>query len=102
VHVVGREVFACRVESSAIDYRYPGHGEDAPKIEAQDLPADVAERCGSLTTYLGLLVAGIDLRCTPDERWFCFEVNPSPGFTYYEQASGQPIADAIASLLAKA
>lgn len=101
-HVVGGEVFACRVESSATDYRYPDREEDAPKIQAQELPADIAERCGSLAASMGLLLAGIDLRRTPDERWFCFEVNPSPGFTYYEQASGQPIADGIARLLAAA
>jgi glutathione synthase/RimK-type ligase-like ATP-grasp enzyme len=102
VHIVGGEVFACSVESTATDYRYPGREEDAPKIQAQELPADVAERCGSLAASMGLLLAGIDLRRTPDERWFCFEVNPSPGFTYYEQASGQPIADRIARLLATA
>jgi hypothetical protein len=101
-HVVGGKVFACRVESSATDYRYPNREEDAPKIQAQELPADIAERCGSLAASMGLLLAGIDLRHTPDERWFCFEVNPSPGFTYYEQASGQPIADGIARLLATA
>ena len=101
-HVVGGEVFACRVESSATDYRYPDREEDAPKIQAQELPVDIAERCGSLAASMGLLLAGIDLRRTPDERWFCFEVNPSPGFTYYEQASGQPIADGIARLLAAA
>ena len=46
-------------------------------------------------------LAGIDLRLTDDGRWFCFEVNPSPGFTYYEQATGQPIARSIARLLAR-
>jgi glutathione synthase/RimK-type ligase-like ATP-grasp enzyme len=101
-HVVGGEVFACRVESAATDYRYPDRVEDTPEIQAQELPADIAERCGSLAASMGLLLAGIDLRRTPDERWFCFEVNPSPGFTYYEQASGQPIADGIARLLAMA
>ena len=51
---------------------------------------------------LGLHFAGIDLRRAPDGRWFCFEVNPSPGFTYYEAHTGQPIADAVASYLAAA
>jgi len=49
---------------------------------------------------MSLAVAGIDLRRTPDGQWFCFEVNPSPGFIYYEQATGQPMAEAIARLLA--
>jgi D-alanine-D-alanine ligase-like ATP-grasp enzyme len=47
-----------------------------------------------------LHVAGIDLRRTPDGEWYCFEVNPSPAFLYYETATGLPIAAAIARILA--
>jgi D-alanine-D-alanine ligase-like ATP-grasp enzyme len=49
-----------------------------------------------------LLVAGIDLRRTPAGEWYCFEVNPSPAFTFYQDASRPPIAEAIARLLASA
>jgi glutathione synthase/RimK-type ligase-like ATP-grasp enzyme len=100
VHVVGDDVFASRVESIATDYRYPQTEAEQPKIEAFDLPSDLVERCWRLMTSLSLELAGIDLRLTDDGRWFCFEVNPSPGFTYYEQATGQPIARSIARLLA--
>jgi len=47
-------------------------------------------------------VAGVDLRCTPDGRWYCFEVNPSPGFTYFQQKTDQAIDEAIARLLMSA
>ncbi len=48
----------------------------------------------------GLLVSGIDLRhAKRDNRWYCFEVNPSPAFSYYEQYTGQTIAAAVARLL---
>lgn len=39
-------------------------------------------------------------RRTPEGDWYCFEVNPSPAFTYYESRSGQPIGNAVARLLA--
>lgn len=48
---------------------------------------------------MGLLLAGIALRRTPEGGWVCFEVNPSPGFSFYEEATGQPIAAAVADLL---
>jgi glutathione synthase/RimK-type ligase-like ATP-grasp enzyme len=48
---------------------------------------------------MDLVLAGIDLRLTPDGRWFCFEVNPSPAFNYYQSATGQPIAAALTRLL---
>jgi glutathione synthase/RimK-type ligase-like ATP-grasp enzyme len=98
VHVVGDEVFACEVVSRVDDYRYP-HGEPVA-VWARQLPDDVADRCRTLTAALGLSVAGIDLRRTEAGAWYCFEVNPSPGFTFFQQATGQPIDDAIARLLA--
>jgi len=35
----------------------------------------------------------------PDGEWYCFEINPSPGFIYYERHSGLPISAALADLL---
>jgi glutathione synthase/RimK-type ligase-like ATP-grasp enzyme len=63
------------------------------------LPDDCADRCRRLAHALRLPVAGIDLRRTPQGEWYCFEVNPSPAFSYYEAATHQPIAEAIAGLL---
>ena len=97
VHVVGAEVFACEIFSGADDYRYPGEHDVA--IRAYDLPVAVAERCRTLAAALELPVAGIDLRRGPDGHWYCFEVNPSPAFTYYQRWTGQPIGEAIARLL---
>jgi glutathione synthase/RimK-type ligase-like ATP-grasp enzyme len=99
VHVVGDEVFSCEVVSDADDYRYAAQVAESVQLRACDLPDDVAARCIGLTRALGLVVAGIDLRQAPDGRWFGFEVNPSPGFTYYEDHAGQPIAAAVARLL---
>jgi hypothetical protein len=98
VHVVGTEVFACEVVSTADDYRYPT-GE-SPLVQKYTLPPDVEERCRRMAAAMKLWFAGIDLRQTPDGEWFCFEVNPSPGFSYYENSTGQPISEAVAHLLA--
>jgi hypothetical protein len=103
VHVVGASIFATEVASDADDYRYArAQGCPDPTLTEIDLPDDVAQRCRALSARLGLPVAGIDLRRTPEGEWYCFEVNPSPGFTYYESSTGQPIAAAIAGLLAAA
>jgi hypothetical protein len=99
VHVVGGEVFACEVISEADDYRYAARQGAEVEIRPFDLPADCADRCRMLAAALGLTVAGLDLRRAPDGRWYCFEINPSPGFTYYQAATEQPIAQAIAQLL---
>lgn len=98
VHVVGEEVFASEVLCGADDYRYPD--QYPVEIRACCLPQEIEQQVRRLTAALQLPVAGIDLRKTPDGEWFCFEVNPSPAFTCYEEATGQPIASAIARLLA--
>lgn len=100
VHVVGREVFATTIESDYSDYRYAGRdaGTPAELTEAQ-IGDDLAERCIRLAHGLELPFAGIDLRITPEGRQVCFEVNPSPAFSYYEAHTGQPIAAAVARYL---
>ncbi len=95
VHVVGRAVFATEMTSEADDYRY----DCTTSRSAIELPDDVAHRCVRLSEALGLQLSGVDLRRTPDGRWVCFEVNPSPAFTYFEPWPQTPIADALAMLL---
>jgi RimK-like ATP-grasp domain len=103
VHVVGDEVFACRIESTADDYRYPDPQTEGtwPALRAAELPPAVAQRCVELAHRLRLALVGIDLRLTPAGRWVGFEANPSPAFSYYELATGQPIAASVARLLAR-
>jgi hypothetical protein len=88
--------------SEADDYRYGGRQGFDVELKAYALPDDCAARCRALAASLDLPVAGIDLRRTVEGEWYCFEVNPSPAFSYYESATHQPIAEAIAALLAEA
>jgi RimK-like ATP-grasp domain len=99
VHVIGDEVFTCEICSPAIDYRYASQQGLGVEIRPYQLPRDVSDRCQTLSRSLGLNVTGIDLRRNPEGRWYCFEVNPSPAFTYYQAASNQPIDEAIADFL---
>jgi glutathione synthase/RimK-type ligase-like ATP-grasp enzyme len=99
VHVVGSEVFATELVSEACDYRYASRSGDSLTARAIDLPPEIAQACVNLTKDSGLIVAGIDLRRTPGSRYYCFEMNPSPGFLFYERATGQPISAAVAHLL---
>jgi hypothetical protein len=98
VHVVGDEIFPCEIVCDATDYRYPG--EEDVDLRACELPAEVEERCFRLAASMGLPVAGIDLRRSPEGEWFCLEVNPSPAFSYYQAHAKLPISGAIARLLA--
>jgi glutathione synthase/RimK-type ligase-like ATP-grasp enzyme len=99
VHVVANQVFATKVITEAIDYRYASRDGFARTMMAVQLPDDVAHRCVSMTRQLDLLLSGIDLRLTPKGEWYCFEVNTSPAFSWFEGHSAQPIAEAVTTLL---
>jgi glutathione synthase/RimK-type ligase-like ATP-grasp enzyme len=100
VHTIGDEIFATVIQSSSTDYRYATRSTGiSPSLAATDVPDDVAHRCLRLAGSLGLEFGGIDLRRDESGRFFCFEINPSPGFSYYESHTGQPIAKAVATHL---
>ena len=103
VHTVGDEVFATAIHTEATDYRYAQRQRgEAATLERVELTDDLAAQCLALARDLDLPLAGIDLKVTPDDEVFCFEVNPSPAFSYYEAQTGQPISTAIARYLAGA
>jgi glutathione synthase/RimK-type ligase-like ATP-grasp enzyme len=100
VHTIGGQCFATAINSEGVDYRYAAVRDGAAaELAATTLPDEVADRCLALTDALGLEFAGIDLRRDPEGRYVCFEVNPSPAFSYYESHTGQPIAAAVAAHL---
>ncbi|HEY9373720.1 alpha-L-glutamate ligase [Streptomyces sp.] len=100
VHVVGDRTYAAAVESEAIDYRYAESDGDSARLAPLDLPPDTSRRCVDLAASLGLPLAGIDLRRTPDGEWVCFEVNPMPAYSYYEAHTDLPISRALVEYLA--
>ncbi len=102
VHVVGEEIFATEICSTADDYRYADRQGTTITLRPYRLPDEIVGGCRKIATALQLSIAGIDLRRTPAGKWYCFEVNPSPGFTFYQEATGQRISEAIARLLARA
>jgi glutathione synthase/RimK-type ligase-like ATP-grasp enzyme len=93
-HVLNNEIYAVRIESDSLDYRY---GQTT--MMAEELPDDVAQKCYRINEMLGLHFSGIDLMRTGQGEWYCFEVNPSPAYSYFQLNSGVHISAALARLL---
>jgi len=100
VHVVGHEVFATEIDSEAVDYRYAGRSGLQTALRATRLPQDIEATCRRAARQLSLPFAGLDLMLADDGLVYCFEANPSPGYSYYQNATGQDIAGALARHLA--
>lgn len=99
VHVVGDRVFADEIVTTAVDYRYAGRDGLDTRHAAVTLDRPLVQTCVAVAAGLGLPLAGIDLRITPDGIPVCFEVNPMPAFGWFEGESGLPIAAAIVDFL---
>jgi predicted ATP-grasp superfamily ATP-dependent carboligase len=103
VHTVGNRVYATAITTNATDYRYAmRQSGEAAALREVELCDELAERCLLLARSLDLPFAGIDLKITPDKEVYCFEVNPSPAFSYYEGHTGQPISAGLAACLMEA
>jgi MvdD pre-ATP grasp domain/RimK-like ATP-grasp domain len=105
VTVVGDEIFSCRIASQTseiaqVDWRVAGHA--ALEHRPYALDPSVADRCRALTRELGLHMAGIDLIVTPRGDTVFLEINAAGQWAWVEQATGLPIAAAIARQLAAA
>ena len=98
VHVLRDQVFALEISAEGDDYRYASNGF---RVMPCVLPAAWARRCVALVRSTGLVFGGVDLRRTPDGRWFCFEINPSPAFTFFGEEHSEVVAAALAEELAK-
>ncbi|MEZ0612104.1 RimK family alpha-L-glutamate ligase [Fibrella sp. WM1] len=100
VHVVGDALFAASIDSTDVDYRYAGSGGGTTTMQPVTLPRAIEKACFDLSKRLTLPLCGIDLFKTEQGAYYCFEVNPSPGYTYFQHEAGLPISDAIARYLA--
>jgi glutathione synthase/RimK-type ligase-like ATP-grasp enzyme len=103
VHTIGQRVYATAITTDATDYRYAQRQSgEAAELYGVKLCDELEEQCVNLARSLELPFAGIDLKITPKNEVYCFEVNPSPAFSYYEGHTGQPISAGLAAQLMEA
>ena len=101
VHVVGDRCFATRIRCSSVDYRFAWEEGFSLEMETTALGGDVTSRCLRLSQKLGLTFAGIDLKENSRGEYYCFEANATPGFSFYESSTCQPISSALGEFLGK-
>lgn len=101
VHVIGDVTFATAIASNVTDYRYAGRTSGGEtELRPVELDEDLNARCIRLAAALELAFAGIDLKVTPTGDVYCFEVNPCPAYSFYEQSTDQKISATLAAWLA--
>jgi glutathione synthase/RimK-type ligase-like ATP-grasp enzyme len=99
VHVIGKEVVATKILTSGVDYRYARREGGTTELEPFSINDTIKNACVNVSAALELDFSGIDLRITDDNDVYCFEVNPMPGYSYYESHTGQQISAVLAKYL---
>jgi glutathione synthase/RimK-type ligase-like ATP-grasp enzyme len=100
VTIIGDEVFAASVSIDELEYDTDVRLNLSARYIQHALPDGVSRLLVALMRKLGLVYGAIDLRLTQDGRYVFLEVNPAGQFLYIEQATGLPIAAALAAHLA--
>jgi ATP-grasp ribosomal peptide maturase len=101
--VVGKRVFAANI---LIDGQTPGGlldwraDYDALRYEPVRLPDSVESSLLRMTERLGLSFAAADFVVTADDQHYFVDLNPSGQWGWIQEATGLPIAAAIAAELA--
>jgi len=102
ITVVGDQIFPASIDSQST--RYP---QDCrmdignAQIKAVELPEALERRIRMLMKVLKLHYGAIDMRLTPEGDYVFLEINPAGQWLFVEYQTQQPIAEALACLLAQ-
>jgi ATP-grasp ribosomal peptide maturase len=98
--VVDGRMFAAAIHAhspaAALDWRADQQNLSYSRVA---VPDRVASGVAALMTALGLRFGAFDFLATPRGDWVFLEVNPNGQWAFIEQATGLPIASAIADAL---
>jgi len=106
VTVVGDQVFAAKVEGEEIDgttssfrdWRY-AYAHGTFKATKTEMSKALARKCVWLVRELNLEVGALDLIVDEKGQTWFLEINSNPQWAFIEEATGQPIGEAIAQKL---
>jgi len=97
VHVVGNKLIPLKIKSSKVDYRYNDATNEYSDIK---LPYNIKLLCLKYCNQLKLFFVGFDfIVCSETNKWFVLEVNPMPGYDYYDKKVNFKISEALKETL---
>jgi hypothetical protein len=92
VHVVNDKIFAQKITSDGVDYRY----DKNVNYTSIMLPKDIESDCLTIARTSGLIFTGIDLIQDKQGHYYFLEANPAPGYSFFEkQMSSRDISEAL-------
>ncbi|MBT9317726.1 ATP-grasp domain-containing protein [Leptothoe spongobia] len=95
-HVIGNVIHAQLIQSSKVDYRLDYQESTFQKYQ---FPEELDQKIIEATKKVGLTLAGWDFKLTKDNRFWCFEVNPTPAYDSYDRRANGDITSSLIDFL---
>lgn len=103
VHVVGHQALALRIKTNAVDYRYAAKNGFESEYEVIETPEEIKIKCLDYARHQQLLFAGFDFKVDKiSGDWYVLEVNPMPGYDFFDDKMDGSISHALGDLLCSA
>jgi glutathione synthase/RimK-type ligase-like ATP-grasp enzyme len=101
VIIVGRQVFAVEIRSQQAERTLVDFRRSFADLEyaVHQLPLSIEQQLLQLTRFFGLEYSSIDLIVTMEGEYVYLEQNPNGQSMWLAEATGLPVAEALASLL---
>ncbi len=97
VYIIGKEVFAAKIETEILDFRT----DKQAKIKPLELPQEIIYKCFRIMEIFDLNYTGIDIRLSDSGEYVFLEANPAPMFIHFEKETGYPISDTLVKMLSR-
>jgi glutathione synthase/RimK-type ligase-like ATP-grasp enzyme len=95
-------VSAVRIASDAVDYRDDSaYAAGRPRYAPLELPQAAVALAREAARTCAHVIAGVDLKRTPEDAWVVLESNAAPRWLDIEETTGAPITAAVLAALAR-
>jgi hypothetical protein len=85
VHFIGYENVALKIETEFDDYRYASRNGFEISVVRTTLLNELADKCWAYMKSERLEFAGFDFKVDVDGIWWLLEINPMPGFAFFDK-----------------
>jgi glutathione synthase/RimK-type ligase-like ATP-grasp enzyme len=82
IHLIADKSVSLKILSTELDYRY---SKENNKYEEISLPPEIESKCILYCKSEKLIFAGIDFKVDENLEWHLLEVNPMPGYNYFDK-----------------
>ena len=100
IHSVGSKMFAVKILTDAVDYRYhTSQGSFKKMTPLINIPDRIKHFVLDYTTKRNIIIAGFDFKVSKNGKWYCLEMNPMPGYDGYDEVLEGVISNSLLNFL---